>query len=100
MNTTTKKEWKYIELDGSEKYLGILEFQDNKEEYHDFQVVSTPTHLIFGGSCNVGFIQSGYLEKEEGETTDEALQELLADLEVFYNDGPAYVSRIVCNERM
>jgi len=28
------------------------------------------------------------------------VQELLADLETFYNDGPSYTSKIVFNERM
>jgi hypothetical protein len=28
------------------------------------------------------------------------LQELLSDLETYYNDGASYVSRIVCNQRM
>lgn len=80
--------------------IGILEFQDENEEWHDFNVVETDDRLVFGGCCNVGFIESGYLIKEDYESTDEALQELLEDLEVYYNDGPEYVSRIVCNERM
>ena len=47
--------------------------------------------------CNTGFLESGYLEPEDHESDDKALQELLADLETYYNDGPRYVSRIVHN---
>lgn len=78
----------------------IIEFQDNKGEWHNFHIIATQERIVFGGACNTGFIESGYLEREEGESIDRGLQELLEDLEVYYNDGPQYVSRIVCNERM
>jgi hypothetical protein len=77
-----------------------LEFQDNKGEWHHFTIIATRERIVFGGVCNVGFLESGYLPREEWESLDESLQETLADLEVYYNDGPRYVSRIVCNERM
>ena len=77
-----------------------LEFQDNKGEWHDFYIVVTLDRVVFGGACNAGFIESGYIVREDYESLDETLQEMLADLEVYYNDGPRYVSRIVCNERM
>jgi hypothetical protein len=82
------------------KYLGTHEFQDDKGEWHDFEILETSDRLVFGGACNVGLLESGYMLKNEDESTDEALSELFADLEVFYNDGARYVSRIVCNERM
>jgi hypothetical protein len=78
----------------------ILEFQDNKEEWHNFNLIVTKDRIVFGGYCNVGFIESGYIEREEGESFVETLQELLKDLQVYYNDGPEYISRIICNERM
>lgn len=56
--------------------------------------------IAFGGAVNVGFIESGYIEREEDESLDVGLQEMLADLECYYNDGPSSVSRIICNERM
>jgi hypothetical protein len=77
-----------------------LEFQDSSGEWQHFTILVTRERIVFGGVCNTGFIESGYLDREEGETIDEGLQELLADLEVYYNDGPKYVSRIICNERM
>ena len=77
-----------------------LEFQDDKGEWHEFTIIPTKERVVFGGVCNVGFIESGYIEREEGESLDETLQEMLSDLETYYNDGPRYTSRIVCNERM
>jgi len=76
-----------------------LEFQDNSGEWHHFTVIATPKRIVFGGVCNTGFIESGYLERDDFGL-DECLQALLEDLEVYYNDGPEYVSQIVCNERM
>jgi hypothetical protein len=80
--------------------LPLLEFKADDGEWHDFDIVVTPERVVFGGCCNVGFLESGYIIREEYETLDETLSELLADLECYYNDGPQYVSRIVCNERM
>lgn len=98
----TKTQWSASDTENA-KYVGCLEFQDTKEEsqeFHDFEVMSLPDRLVFGGCCNVGFLESGYILREDGESQDETLQELLSDLETYYNDGPAYVSRIVCNQRM
>lgn len=80
--------------------MSVLEFQDVKGEWHDFELLKTPERIVFGGYCNVGFFESGYIERESYESVDETLSELLADLETYYNEGPDYVSRIVCNECM
>lgn len=99
----TKTQWTASDQTGARTIgngLSILEFQDNKGEWHPFDVLKTPKRVLFGGYCNVGFIESGYIEREEYESLDETLSELLSDLETYYNDGPEYVSRIVCNERM
>jgi hypothetical protein len=77
-----------------------LEFQDNKGEWQHFVIVVTPEKVVFGGVCNVGFIESGYITREDFESLDDTLSELLSDLETFYNDGPQYTNRIVFNERM
>lgn len=79
----------------SAKHLGALELENG--EY--FEVMETDERLVFGTTCNVGFLESGYMEKD-GFSTDECLQELLADLETYYRDGADYVSGIICNERM
>ena len=102
MNLTT--DWKVSNIDKAQ-YLGTIEFKDNKNEYHSFEVLATslktePNKLVFGGACNTGFLESGYILRESCESIDETLAEMLADLEVYYNDGKQFVSRIVCNERM
>lgn len=100
---TTTKQWHSSDQTGARPVgngLSVLEFQDNKGNWHSFDVLKTSTRILFGGTCNVGFIESGYIERGGFEHLDETLQELLSDLETYYNDGPQYVSRIVCNERM
>ena len=77
-----------------------LEFQDDSGEWQHFTVIATRERIVFGGVCNVGFIESGYMEREEYESLDESLAECLAELETYYNNGPDYVARIICNERM
>jgi hypothetical protein len=69
------------------KSLLPIEFHDNHWEWHYFELIVTPERIVFGGCCNVGFIESGYIEREEDETWDETLQELVEDLEVYYNQG-------------
>ena len=103
--TANKIQWTATNLTGAE-YLGVIEFRDIKGQWHAFEVkrapVSTnnPARIVFGGACNVGFLESGYISQADCETLNETLAELLADLETYYNDGPQYVSRIICNERM
>jgi hypothetical protein len=82
------------------QYLGPLEFKDNMGEWHNFDVLSLPDRLVFGGACNTGFLESGYILCDEGESLTETLLELLSDLETYYSFGPGSVSRIVCNQRM
>lgn len=96
---STKTVWAASDADKA-KYLGLIEFQDNKGEWQHFEVLELPDRLLFGGACNVGFLESGYILREDYESLDETLQEMLSDLECYYNDGSQYVSRIVCNERM
>lgn len=92
---TTKTEWSVSKIEGA-KYLGTLEIENG--EY--FEILETETKLVFGSACNVGFLESGYILREEYESLNETLQELHEDLETYYRDGAGYVSRIVCNQRM
>lgn len=78
------------------QHRGILELENG--EY--FEILETRDRLVFGNACNAGFLESGYMMREDYESLDETLQELNSDLETFYRDGSKYVSRIVCNERM
>ena len=79
-----------------------FEFTDCHGETHAFELLVTADRkrIVFGGSVNAGFLESGYIEREDHEAYTDALTELVEDLMVYYNDGPQYVSRIVCNERM
>jgi hypothetical protein len=78
----------------------IVEFQDNKGEWQNFTLVITPDRIVFGGVCNVGFLESGYMIRDNTFSLDENLQELVEELETYYNDGMRYCNRIVFNERM
>jgi hypothetical protein len=93
--TTTHTQWSASDITGA-KYIGTL----GLNEHNYFEVMATDARLVFGGSCNAGFLESGYILREDYETLDETLQELHADLETYYRDGEQYVSRIVCNDRM
>ena len=95
------KTWKASDTTNG-KYLGILEFrtdEDDNADWHTFELIELDDRVLFGGMCNVGFIESGYILKD-GFGTDQVLQELLQDLEVYYRDGGKYCSMIVYNDRM
>jgi len=80
------------------KYIGILELEE-----HDtyFEVYANDEYVVFGGACNVGFIESGHYKREEYQTLDESIQELHTDLEVLYQDGKHYTSdNFDCNDRV
>ena len=89
------KNWEVSKIETA-KYIGTLEI----ESADSFEILATESRLVFGVACNVGFLESGYILRDDHESIDETLQELHADLETFYRDGREYVSRIVCNERM
>lgn len=89
------KNWEVSNIENA-NYIGTLEI----EGADSFEILETNERLVFGGACNVGFLESGYILREDHESLDETLQELHDDLETFYRDGAQYVSRIVCNDRM
>lgn len=94
------KKWTFSDAENGGTYLGIIEFQSNDEEWHYFEIMQTKDRLVFGGFCNVGFLESGYMEIDDCFSLDENLQDLLEDLECYYNDGPEYCIYIIYNERM
>jgi hypothetical protein len=87
--------WYVSDLE-TEEYLGILELEDGNY----FEVVKTKTRLVFGGSCNTGLLESGYMVIDKDFSIDVNLQDLIADLETYYRDGKRYCIRIICNDRM
>ena len=92
---TTQAQWTASNITKAQ-YRGILELESG--EY--FEILETKSRIVFGNACNAGFLESGYITKEDHESLDETLRELHEDLECYYRDGAKYVSRIVCNERM
>ena len=97
--STNKTEWQASDQSKAE-YMGVIEIEDNKGEFHIFEILLIPNdRYLFGGACNAGFLESGYM-KLENESVDGELGELLAELECYYNDGPDYAPRLVCNDRM
>jgi hypothetical protein len=92
---TTQTQWTVSNTTNAE-HLGTLELESGES----FEVLATDTKLVFGSTCNVGFLESGYILRDDCESLDETLRELHADLETYYRDGASYVSRIVCNQRM
>ena len=83
------------------KYLGIIEIisgDEGMEEFHDFTLLEIEDRILFGGMCNVCFLESGYILKDDCFSTDEILQDLVEELEAFYRTGKA--DNIVYNERM
>jgi len=91
----TQNDWSVSNVENA-KYIGILEMEGG--EY--FEILATKDRIVFGSACNAGFIESGYIIREDHESMDDTLQELHADLSTYYSEGAQYVSRIVCNERM
>jgi hypothetical protein len=94
--TTTQTQWSVSDT----RYAGSLGTLEIESGETFFDLLETKTKIVFGGSTNAGFLESGYILRDDCETLDETLQELHADLDVYYRDGAQYVSRIVCNERM
>ena len=93
MNTV----WSHSSIEDA-TYIGIIEFNVDGE-WHNFEVLSTDDRLIFGGSTNTGFLESGYILRD-GFSVDETLQELVPELETYYREGKEYTNQIVFNERM
>jgi len=93
------KTWKMFDTATAE-YVGYVEIEDNTGEYHVFEIPRTDTHLVFGGTTNIGFLESGNMELDLDFSLDENLQELVEDLETYSNQGAEFMIHIVCNDRM
>ena len=57
----------------------LVEFKDIKGEHHYFEILMVPpanhgkTRIVFGGSTNCAFLESGYIEIEDHEYTKSRL---------------------------
>ena len=78
MNTNTLKP---INTSGN----SIIELQDNNGEYHIFHILHNDYVIAYGTACNTGFMQDGYIVKDECFSLDEHLQALIEDLECMVN---------------
>lgn len=97
----TKNLWTVSDISITEPmHSNDLEFQDGSGVAHDFTVIVTPSRVVFGGLCNVGFLESGFIEREDGESICDTLGELVSNLQTFYDDGAKYATRLTVNERM
>jgi hypothetical protein len=66
----------------SQKYLGVAEIGEELGETHFVEIETKHgTLIVAGGACNVGMLPEYARIKADGESTDEALQEMHADLE-------------------
>jgi len=96
---SNKPEWEVTDVTNA-KSLRDIEFLDEHGEWQHFTLLATKDRLVFGGVCNCGFIESGYMLREDHLCLDEQLQELLEQLENYYNLGPDSAPDLICNERM
>jgi len=83
-------------MSDNQKYLGVVEFQSSKGDFHVFEIMETKTRLMFGGVCNAGFIEFGYMEKDDVFSLDESLQELVCQLEQYYESGKDSACKLCC----
>lgn len=81
-------------------YLGLIEFQDNQGEYHNFELMETVSYILIGGCANTGFYESCRYLKDAYFSLDKNLQECLADLEEYYNGGSPSENLLITTERM
>lgn len=81
-------------------YIGLIEFQDNQDEYHNFELVETVSYILIGGCTDTGFYESCRYLKDAYFSLDENLQECLADLEEHYNNGSPSDNLLITTERM
>lgn len=94
--------WKSQNTDQA-KYIGNLEVTNplTGDNFADFEVVKTDTHLVFGCTCNNGLLESGNYKLDPVFSLDENLQILLENLQSYYIDGPDRQSdQFACNDRM
>ena len=94
------KQWKAVNTDNME-YVGVIEIKGLRDDIHVFEIVKTPSHIVFGSACNIGFLESGNFKIDHDFSFDENLNELIEDLQSYYISGKDQVSdSFSANERM
>lgn len=74
--------------------IGELEIQRKDGEYDIWTIIKRGRLLVIGTPTNTGLLSEYYYKMEPGETVQNALQEVNADLEVLATDGESYMSRV------
>jgi len=95
---STNKKWSVSSLVDAEGPWDV-EFKA-RDEWHHFTVLMTEDRIVFGGVCNSGFLESGYMLRKDGLSRDEQMHELREQLQDYYNQGPEAAPALVCNQRM
>lgn len=80
------------------EYIGIIEFQDNKGEYHDFTIVKEGDNLIAGSPTNACFLRSYKMRFDTCFSLDENLQGFVEDIECHVNGSTPSGDLIVIGE--
>lgn len=75
-------------------HLGTLELENGES----FEVLNAGSKLVFGGACNAGFLESGYMLRSPFSSLQDDLENLQEDLEAYYR-SKGHVS-IYVNDRM
>ena len=92
--------WEYSNVEEKGKFIGLFEFEVDGE-WHDFHMYETPERIVFGGICNTGFMESGYMLRDNHFGMDENLIHCLCMLEDFYANGKDYeTTELYLTQRM
>ncbi len=96
-----KPEWSVSDISKAKAPMD-LEFRlpGSDGGWHHFVVLKTKDRLVFGGCCNVGFLESGYMLRDKELSLEEQMQELTDQLILFYEKGPETATKLICNDRM
>jgi hypothetical protein len=85
--------WTVTDVSEAE-HLGTIETDSGES----FEILNTGSKLVFGGACNAGFLESGFMLRSAFATLEDDLSNLNEDLNAYYH-GKNHVS-IYVNDRM
>ena len=78
-----------------DKYIGTIETpRPGVYDADVWEIVKRGRVFLIGTATNTGLLSDYYFKMEQGESEQEALEEINADLEVLATDGPSYMSRV------
>lgn len=77
-------------------HAGTLELENGES----FEVLDTGTRLVFGGACNAGFLESGFMLRSPFAELSDELEVLKEDLETYYRTNGKGCVSIYTNGRM